>query len=160
LKDARSAFNLLAVISPIVFLYGCIGIGVLGVGDRSISTGKVPTYPYRTKLVSYEGEALSTYYVLSQWGEPNHRKQTDSNGEIWEYRGKNLRWHGVVPMLLLPLPLVIPFGHDYVTLVIKNDLVQSSETTDWNFTFGFYCGYAMFISEMKGKTILCEGGIK
>lgn len=97
-------------------------------------------------------------YVRSQWGEPDHRKQTDEGGESWEYRGKNLRWHGLVPMLLLPLPLVVPFGHDYVTLVIQNGQVQSTKTTHWAITFGFYCGYAMFFSEMKGKVIVCESG--
>ncbi len=99
-------------------------------------------------------------YVRSQWGEPNHREQIDGGGEIWEYRGKTLRWHGLAPMILLPLPLVVPFGHDYVTFMIQNGQVQSIKTTRWGITFGFYCGYAMFFSEMKGKVIVCERGLK
>ncbi len=112
-------------------------------------------------LVPYQGEPLSSHYVVSQWGEPDHRKQTEGGGEAWEYwGGLNLRWHGVVPMFLLPLPLVVPFGHDYVTLVIQNGQVRSAIHTGWDFKFVFYCGYAMFISELMGKTVTCVGKIK
>jgi len=66
----------------------------------------------------------------------------------------------VIPMALLPIPLVVPFGHDYVTLVIQDGQVRSAVQTDWDFTFGFYCGYALFYSEMVGKTVICEGHIR
>ena len=130
----------------------------MGLGDMSIPT-EIPTVSYKPRLISYQGEALSSYYVASQWGEPDHRWKIDG-GETWEYRGRDLRWHGVVPMFLFPLPLVVPFGHDYVTLIIQDGRVRSAVRTHWDFKFGFYCGYAMFASEMKGKTIFCEGQIK
>ncbi len=118
LKYERSPFNLLAITLPIVFLHGCIGIGALGIGDRSSPTGSVLIFPSKSILVHKEDQPLMADYVRSQWGEPNHRKQIDGGGEIWEYRGETLRWHGLVPMILLPLPLVVPFGHDYVTFMI------------------------------------------
>lgn len=160
MKCISSLVKPLLLAFPCIFLQGCIGIGVLGIGDRPGPTGSVPNLHSKRTLVQYQGQPLSADYVRSQWGEPDHREQIDGGEESWEYRGKNLRWHGLVPMLLLPLPLVVPFGHNYVTLVIQNGQVQSTKTTHWDFTFGFYCGYAMFISEMKGKVIVCEGEFK
>lgn len=130
----------------------------MGLGDISIPT-KIPTISNKKALRSDQGESLSSYYVVSQWGEPDHRRKIDG-GEAWEYQGRDLRWHGVVPMFLLPLPLVVPFGHDYVTFIIQDGRVRSSVVTRWDFKFVFYCGYAMFISELMGKTVTCVGQIK
>lgn len=144
---------------PIAFLYlslqGCIGIGILGIGDRSRPTGSVLNFYSKSILVHNQGQPLRADHVRSQWGEPDYRGQIDGGSENWEYRGKNLRWHGFVPMILLPLPLVVPFGHDYVTFVIRNGQVQSTKTTDSSITFVFYCGYAMFISELIGQRGIC-----
>ena len=135
LKHVSFPFRFLAIASLCFIFQGCIGIGILGIGDRS-NPAKVPTLSHKKRLIPYQDAPLSSDYVISQWGEPNHREQIDGGGEIWEYRGNNLRWHGVIPMALLPIPLVVPFGHDYVTLVIQDGQVRSAVQTDWDFTFG------------------------
>jgi len=90
--------------------------------------------------------------MVSQWGEPNHRKQIDG-GEIWEYHGGRLRWHGVGLALLLPLPLLIPFGHDYVTLVIQDGHVWSAVHTYSRGKFELFCGYTIFTGGGICRTI-------
>jgi len=124
------------------FLQGCIGIGFSITGDHSTPVN-IPVLTGKHFLSHHQGEPLSADYVVSQWGEPNHRKQIDG-GEIWEYHGEHLRWHGVSLALLLPLPLLIPFGHEYVTLVIQDRHVQSAVQTYSGTKFEFFCGYTIF----------------
>jgi len=149
-KRISSPFKTITITFLILLLQGCIGIGVSWVGDVSTTT-QVPTLSNKKMLFSEKGQPLSSDYVISQWGEPDHRKRIDDGSEIWEYRGNHLRWHGGFLMLLLPLPLAVPFGHNYATLVIQNGQVQSSTQTYSRTKFEYFCGYTIF----RGSQIGC-----
>ncbi|MBK8276542.1 MAG: hypothetical protein IPK92_12115 [Nitrospira sp.] len=146
MKYVFSAFKLLSIAFLAIFLHGCIGIGFSWHGDRTTPTEPVPNLPNKKRLVAYQGKSLSAHYVLSQWGEPDHRGKIDSSSETWEYRGNNLRWHGLYLLILLPLPLIIPFGHDYVTIVIQDGQVRSAAQTASGNKFEFFCGYSLLFS--------------
>lgn len=147
MKYGLSTFKLLTTILLTVFLHGCIGIGISWVGDVSSAPTQIPVLSNKKWLFAHQGQPLSSDYVVSQWGEPDHRKQIDGDGEVWEYHGNSLRWHGMGLAILLPLPLVIPFGYNYVTLVIQDGHVRSAVETYWGSKFEFFCGYAFFKSD-------------
>lgn len=133
IKCISSSLKLLLISFLCLLLHGCIGIGIAWVGDISRSS--------ESSGFSNEGKDSSSTYLVSKLGQPHHREQIDGGSEIWEYRGENLRWHGVVPILLLPLPLVVPFGYENTTFVIQDGRIRSAVRTYWDFKFAIFCGY-------------------
>ena len=50
--------------------------------------------------------------ALKQWGEPISKVQLDDDGsEEWTYHG-GLAWRGVAIWLVVPIPLMVPVGHN------------------------------------------------
>ncbi len=67
--------------------------------------------------------------VLEWWGEPDERSTRPDGGETLTYYD-GIRWKGLVLfVVILPIPLVIPVGHDYVELDVVNGMVVAARTT-------------------------------
>jgi len=76
--------------------------------------------------------------ATEQWGRPDKTEHVDAIRERWFYFN-GLSWAGIIPMLILPIPLVIPTGHDYVELLFEGENAVNARTsqTGWS---GFACG--------------------
>ena len=55
------------------------------------------------------------------------------------FEKKSSTFRGIIPMLLIGIPIILPFGSDNLTLIYKNNkcLKINNEYTDWS---GFMCG--------------------
>jgi len=144
LRSIFPPLKFLSMLSLFLFLPGCIGIGIVGIGDSSMTHIEPEVImAIEKRMLHNKGEVLTSSVIESQWGPPDDREQVDGGGEIWKYRGSKLRWHGVVPLILIPIPLVVPFGHEYVTFDVRGGQVVSAVDTSWGFTYRFACAYFM-----------------
>ena len=152
--------KLLSVVSLFLLLQGCIGIGYWAIGDHTSTSPVQDLTISKTKGVfgitdKPNGQVINSDFLLRYWGVPDDREQISKGSEIWEYRVGNLRWHGMVlDVLFIPIPFLVPFGYDYVTLVIQDGQVKSAARTGSDTTFSFFCGYVV-VMHNKGPWI-CE----
>ena len=66
--------------------------------------------------------------ALEYWGEPTSRVQLDADGdEEWTYRA-GLAWRGVAVWVLVPIPLMVPVGHNTAEMRFapSGELISSS----------------------------------
>lgn len=76
--------------------------------------------------------------VRQAWGEPDSKK---IKGEIeyWRYEQNGLAWAGLVPVLVIPIPLVVPVGKNGATLGFSGDELVSAVRQDRDVAGGM-CG--------------------
>lgn len=85
--------------------------------------------------------------VLQAWGEPDSKK---AKGEIeyWRYEQDGLAWAGLVPVLVIPVPLVVPVGKNHATLGFSGDELVSAVRKDRT-PAGGMCG--MFLMDQPSS---------
>ena len=115
-------------------LQGCmVGIGFQGTARTE---GEWPT-----NLATEEGPILATT-IVEEWGEPDEKMPMSETKERWVYQ-YGLRWNGPVVYVLIPLPLLIPVGHNTVTFLVEDGVAVSVDKvrqTDVHYVCGFIPG--------------------
>jgi hypothetical protein len=66
-----------------------------------------------------KGENPTEAKVQELWGKPDSKRNEKDGVVVWRYKGV-WSWAGLVPMPLIPVPLVVPTGHDYIDIYIKD----------------------------------------
>ncbi len=89
-------------------LSGCVGFGIL---TQEECKNETPTTDARrfdpTKQIYPRGKVFSKADFLKAWGKPDMIIPTSENTERWIYERHNL-WCGVIPAMLVAIPLVFP----------------------------------------------------
>ena len=126
---------------------GCLVIGVCGLGERA-GDAENPRVALRglddQKLVSRGGtgdEAVASSFLLEKWGEPDSRKAQPDGSEVWRYNGFP-RWAGVVVMVIIPIPLVVPTGLEHVDFTVRDARVVRAHSSANHLSWGWGCGWA------------------
>lgn len=109
------------VILLMVLLQGCFGTEVLFTETITIDR---PVVSMKRGYVWHElvqaqhpisGEVLEKY-----WGVPDKVIHQDDGSEIWEYK-LGLRWNGAIVAFIIPLPLILPVGNNYMAFTFDNE---------------------------------------
>lgn len=115
----------------LAFLQGCTVLGVAAIGNRSSSI-VTPNVSTEKKCIerSIEGASpITSEELLAHWGKPDDIYKDELRKEIWRYEF-GLRWNGLIIGFIVPIPLVIPVGHDYIEFHIQNNTVTSAFMKD------------------------------
>lgn len=126
---------LIAVYS--VVLQGCAFLGIAAVGNRSASIVN-PNISVTKKCISEnnaEVSPITSNELLTNWGEPNVKRDFGFDDQVWRYNFGR-RWKGVVIGLIIPIPLMVPVGYNYIEFHIHNDNAVSAFMTDDSGKFG------------------------
>jgi hypothetical protein len=118
-------------------LSGCVGLAVFYPTE---STRVDPSTGYKKGANYQDMEKAPTNCteLEGHLGEPNLRS-TNGNERTLVYR-TGFVWAGVVPMVVLPIPLILPVGRKHSTFLCRdNVLIKASGTTTG--LSGAYCGY-------------------
>lgn len=133
-----------AIIVVVTFwLQSCGGIGLFAIGNKSASISN-PNISINRGLLR-EGIAgsnlITSKELLDNWGKPDKIEKVSINKENWTYN-LNLRWNGIFALILfIPIPLVVPVGHDYVAFNIEDDRIVSVFMKNDDGKFGILCAY-------------------
>jgi hypothetical protein len=125
---------------------GCVGLGAWTLGSRTESSETPHIYRMRGAVdvrgESREGDIKTGAEVRTSWGEPDQVLVRDDGKEEWTYKTKGWRWNGVVLYaVVVPLPIMIPWGTQYVSVLVNNGQIESATRGDWDFQAGAYCGF-------------------
>lgn len=137
--DLSRRFKLVLLLGS-VFLSGCVGlgVGVLGDNERNISN---PHIRIEKGIVGRtEGAApwITGDDLLRYWGPPDSIERTAQGDAQWQYNFGR-RWNGVgLLVAFIPLPLLMPVGHEYILFTINQGLVVKATTKedDWIAMYG------------------------
>jgi hypothetical protein len=127
------AIVLLAMLCTL--LQGCVGAVVLKTRTEVINDPVIPfaseipqptsrtNSPEATNAIMYTSEMLRKY-----WEKPNLVTHGTGSEEIWTYKS-GLIWKGVVPFVIIPIPLILPLEKEKVCLTLRDGYVVSASTT-------------------------------
>ncbi|HEY7532884.1 MAG TPA: hypothetical protein VH681_08930 [Nitrospiraceae bacterium] len=141
-----SVSRLVAAAALCLLLHGCVGLGAWTLGSRTETSNTPYISPNRGAMdvrATSRGEDVKTAPELrTKWGEPDQVVTRDDGKEEWIYETRGWRWHGMVLYaVIVPIPAMIPWGTQYVSLLVKNGEIENATRADWHFIVGAYCGY-------------------
>lgn len=131
-------FRALFLCALLLLLSGCIG-GALVYPTTSPPIEhpwigvEVGTYnePYRSWAPTKCTE------VMARWGKPD-QQSVDGRVTTLVYK-KGFAWAGILPIIGVPIPFVIPVAQKSTILACENDVVMSASGTATGYS-GAYCG--------------------
>jgi len=141
-KKIKKGYFLLISALLMLELSGCAGLvvstvknkdlNIEGVGipdfqkEKSVKANEQIRQHLRGYLVKgfHVGEKVSKDSALEHWGKAD---RIIKNGDIeeWQYLGNGHIWVGIIPMIVIPIPLVVPIGHNQTLLTFReNELIK------------------------------------
>jgi hypothetical protein len=144
-KHGTKTFVVLAMLCPL--LPGCVGGVALKTRTEVINDPVIPFYseipqptsstnsPQTTNAIVYTPDLLRKY-----WNRPDLVTHGAGAEEIWTYKTR-LIWKGVIPFVIVPIPLILPVEREKVCLTLRDGHVVSASTTKSHVagaTYGMY----------------------
>jgi len=138
----------ISYLALVLLVQGCVGGGALTKHSEVVRDPVVPDiagpalYPRdlskMTNNVVYTAAWLETH-----WGKPASITQAGAGGrdEIWTYKFR-LIWEGIVPVVVIPLPLALPVEREKVQFVLHDGCVTSA-TQSQRKTVGGAVGFSL-----------------
>ena len=93
--------------------------------------------------------------LLKKWGPPSHTKKINPKTELLTYNLDKRFYRGVVIFIPIPIPLVIPYGSNYVNFKIKDGYIVDAQTRLTK-TIGGVCGLIPY-GKTAGLKFGCTG---
>ena len=136
MNKSRSGVKLIPILTACLLAQGCVGVLV---GRRSTETFKQPSIAEKPATYAIGDatswrEAATSDWLRDHWGKPASIRPgpPETQGELWTYKFGPV-WDGVVPCLIVPIPLVLPLGREKVVFLVREGEVVSADVL----TFGF-----------------------
>ena len=129
-----------------LLLQGCVGGAVIKSNTEPYHWGGSST---KTNVEVYTSTWLTTNY-----GKPT-TVSTNGIEEVWTYQFGHI-WAGVMPVVVVPIPLAVPVGGDKIVFVLRDNHIVSAtqsrqQTIGGAVGFGFGpCGGACGAFSLEG----------
>lgn len=130
-----------------LLLSGCVGLGVSVEGNQEMTLSNPRINVQKNGLDPEENPApwIKSEDLLYYWGEPDKKKQMEDGSVLWKYKF-GLRWNGIGTLLgVIPLPLMLPVGKDYIEFKIENDWIVSATTKQNAQTAVYGCVFILLV---------------
>lgn len=112
--------GLIAGLAGSLLLPACIGGGAV-LRERLDGTESCPApQPGQLEYCAVGREnSITKEDVLALWGQPDGRGS--SKGQDYLVYDRDLSWQGLVVFVIVPVPLLLPWGHDKTILYFDGD---------------------------------------
>lgn len=121
----------IAILST-VFLSGCVGLGVGILGNDEHNLKNPHIQLSKDSISSTEGITpwITSEDLRRYWGPPDSVEHLSGGNEQWQYNFGR-RWNGIgLLVAFVPLPLMIPVGHEYIRFTIEEGQVVEATTKE------------------------------
>jgi len=133
--QVNKAISILALTSLLIsclFTQGCVGIAVYGVKEQAFEPARLQEKPgiHAVARSSSSNEETTTVWLREHWGQPSSMARSSRSGEdeIWTYKF-NHSWCGIMPYIVIPIPLVLPVGKERVVFYVHDGRVGKAIVT-------------------------------
>jgi len=107
---------------------GCVGVTVKHTNRTVWPAPRLLVSTFGLLEVSDGSEPPASADVEALWGRPDAIELGGPGEERWRYDSRELRWLGVIVyVVILPVPLILPVGHESVTLTVRDGRVVAAE---------------------------------
>src|ERR1700733_12218895 len=123
-----------------LLLQGCVGVGVLKIQTKVINDPKISLrsnapgpddVSKRNSTDATKTDIYTTEWLQTYWGSPNSvTRISGGSDEIWTYKSSRWIWEGVIPFVIIPIPLVLPVAKEKVCFTLHDGRVVSAGTTE------------------------------
>lgn len=131
---SAKSFLSLSLLITVLFTSGCAGIAFVHTKETRLNKfwpddsyglmSLTPDCKYKRNPTKKE--------VRSSWGKPD---DTFLKGQlaVWQY-DNGMNWYGVIPMLGIPIPLVLPLTRSHIDIYFLGDSGQyaTMQAEDWS----------------------------
>jgi hypothetical protein len=126
-------FILVAMFCPM--LQGCVGGLTATKHTEVISNPVIALYrdvPDRVTKQTTNSVVFTSERLQSRWGKPDHIGHVaGSADELWTYKCGRI-WEGVIPCIIIPIPLILPIGSNEVVFKVHDGyVVSASSSVPW-----------------------------
>jgi len=132
-----------------LLVQGCVGGGALTKHSQTLRDPIIPDRPSpvlfsRDSAKMTNAVVYTAAWLESHWGMPANITPSRANArdEIWTYKF-GLIWKGVVPVVIIPIPLALPVAREQVQFTLRDgniiDTIQTRRKTIGG-AIGFGCG--------------------
>ena len=117
--------KVITILTLLVHLSGCVGVMIVH-NDESTKIHEIEK--------AKKEDLLTKTILLKRYGEPDEKSENQ-----WTYYRDGFRYFGVMAVVLIPIPLIIPTGKEKNVYEFEGDVVvrQTFYTDDQH---GFVCG--------------------
>ena len=134
----RAFFSFTLIIFPFA-MTSCVGGGVVHSKKDVYSSFRIMMVPDMKEILDGKGaKNPSSSAIRKQWGEPSRIRSTRKDA-IWTYN-KTPRFTGVVPMVGVGIPLIVPTGMDGIDIFFSkgSDIPYKAEERTTTWSGGYY----------------------
>ena len=132
MRKTELAVKLVPALAACLLGQGCVGAVVMRTRTLTFkppSVGASAAVSAVSGAVQQGTDAPTAIWLEEHWGKPTSVRlaSPESEGELWTYKFGRV-WCGVVPWVVVPIPLVLPIGREQVVfLVQERDQVVSAD---------------------------------
>jgi hypothetical protein len=126
---ARVMAKLVPVLAACLLTPGCFGFVV---NRTRTETFKQPWIADRPSIsavsTNYSTDVPTAVWLQEHWGKPASIRRVSTQGpaERWTYKFR-VAWCGIVPCVIVPVPLVLPLAREKVVFFVREGQVVSAE---------------------------------
>ncbi len=144
MNQTRIALKLAPLLAACLLLQGCVGFVVARTKTQTFTPPGIGEKPATSAVWARTDPAnnVTAAWLQDHWGSPASVRPAspDAQGELWTYK-LGLACHGIIPCVIVPVPLVLPVGKQKVVFRVQEGQVLSAKVT----SFGFSGAYASMI---------------
>jgi hypothetical protein len=119
-----------------LLLQGCVGVMFPGARTETVREPVVGEKSHYGVYRAYRQPRTTTVSLTERWGEPASVATLPSTGdELWTYEFGTV-WYGIIPCVVLPVPLALPLGREKVILRVRDREVISADVITCDFVGG------------------------
>ena len=137
---SNSSWYLVPLLGMILVSQGCIGME--WIGDVVVEQRQFPLPPGMSMELAAKPERIE--------------KDNSSGREAWIYPKEGARWVGPVFLVIIPIPVLLPVGQNYVAVVFEDGkpLTWARHSTD--IKWGGACGLFFNLHDAANSRFHCK----
>jgi len=142
------------VLLVLISLSGCAGVTVISstgtkymIDDNSVARPDENARGYTKNGV--EHRRMTKEEILLAWGEPDKLVKLNENTIKWVYHREWALHGALVMVVVIPVPLFVPWGYRDIEVVIDRGKVTSIL---YHYSYTRYCGVSLFGLTLHGLT--------
>jgi hypothetical protein len=127
----RTSTKIIPALLLCLLVQGCVGIAAVKTKTQTFPDPKISEEPMagglsQRDLSQTHAVVYDAAWLDSHWGKPGKVRHTGELDETWVYKF-GPTWNGVVPVILVPIPILWPSGREQVRFVLRDGQVISGK---------------------------------
>jgi hypothetical protein len=127
--ERRSTVKLAVMTAACLLSQGCVGIAIKSSTTKEFGQPRIATRP-SIGAVSEAGVGdtkVTATWLREYWGEPATIRSVSpqTQTERWTYKFSPM-WYGIMPCVVIPVPLYLPLAKERVVFMLKEGCVVSA----------------------------------